>query len=472
MPNNSPWIHQLDKNRKKISLESDIKTDVVVVGAGIAGISTAFFTLKHTNKKVVVIERDLLAHGATGHNAGYVVGNFERPFRDLVKEFGLEMAASGVREIEESWALLDAMYEEAELTMPMHRTMGHGGLSTEEQVLAELEDNWWRREGNLHPRKILISEEADFFPRIPSKYDGLFFVVPIQEMVSQLETFDPNYIAVVLNHIAVMNSALLCEQMVNFLDSKYPERFKLYEQTSVGKVVLKEGVVLLDTLKHTVECGEVVLCTNGFENIEIFTSKGLSINTRFHHSINGVIAFMSGFLENLEDAPGAFYYYQKEDKNLTDNPGDPYFYVSRRPYEYEEKVKHNLICIGGPDHGLEDRAKYSRHEDYPGEAYKVIDEFVRRTYEKKKDFEYAFHWHGVMGYTANMVRMVGVDPEHSRLFYNLGCNGIGILPSIFGGDRVARMIAGEKFPPSMFDIPKRAVESATISQIPNSELAS
>ena len=64
-----------------------------------------------------------------------------------------------------------------------------------------------------------------------------------------------------------------------------------------------------------------------------------------------------------------------------------------------------------------------------------------------------------MGYTKNRLRMIGPDPEHERLLYNLGCNGVGILPSIFGGDKVARQIAGEEFPPSIFDIPSRTVRS-------------
>ena len=35
--------------------------------------------------------------------------------------------------------------------------------------------------------------------------------------------------------------------------------------------------------------------------------------------------------------------------------------------------------------------------------------------------------------------------------YNLGCNGVGFLQAIFGGHRIARLIAGEQLPPSIFD---------------------
>ena len=64
---------------------------------------------------------------------------------------------------------------------------------------------------------------------------------------------------------------------------------------------------------------------------------------------------------------------------------------------------------------------------------------------------YDFHWHGLMGYNDSGVRVVGAHPRHPRLLYNLGCNGVGFLPSIFGGHRVSRALAGDALPSSIFD---------------------
>jgi glycine/D-amino acid oxidase-like deaminating enzyme len=49
------------------------------------------------------------------------------------------------------------------------------------------------------------------------------------------------------------------------------------------------------------------------------------------------------------------------------------------------------------------------------------------------------------------VRVIGAHPRHRSLLYNLGCNGVGFLPSIHGGRQVARILAGERLPPSIFD---------------------
>ena len=64
---------------------------------------------------------------------------------------------------------------------------------------------------------------------------------------------------------------------------------------------------------------------------------------------------------------------------------------------------------------------------------------------------YDFQWHGLMGYNVSGIRVVGVHPDQPTLFYNLGCNGVGFLPSIFGGHRVSRLLAGDALAPSVFD---------------------
>jgi glycine/D-amino acid oxidase-like deaminating enzyme len=64
---------------------------------------------------------------------------------------------------------------------------------------------------------------------------------------------------------------------------------------------------------------------------------------------------------------------------------------------------------------------------------------------------YDFQWHGLMGYMDGRVRVIGAHPGRPALLYNLGCNGVGFLPSIHGGRQIARILSGERLPPSIFD---------------------
>jgi glycine/D-amino acid oxidase-like deaminating enzyme len=452
--NISPWLHQLDHERRHVQLESDTETDVAIIGAGIAGISTAFFTLKYTEKSVAVIERYKLAHGATGHNAGQVVSYFERGFTSLVEEFGLAMAAEGEGAIEDAWGLLDEMYAEASLDVPLPRFLGHGGLTSYQQVLWHLKANFLRRQaGGLHERKLLVSENASFVADIPREFHGLYELAPREKVMEMLETQMPDFIAAVSHTKGCLNSALFCQEVVRYLAKKYPRRFALYEHTPVNKVLLRDNHATLDAERGIVRAERVVLCTNGFESIHIINETGLDVDAKYHHLLSGKIGYMSGYLEKRNKPPMAISYYTDPIASIENS----YYYLTRRPYEYEKGKEHNLISVGGPDKNVEEGKAYAFEDDFPEEPAEQIDTFVRKVYdlEQNKKIDYIFTWHGLMGYTKNGVRLIGPEPKNPVLLYNLGCNGVGILPSIHGGRKVAAFLGGAHLPPSIFDVPTR-----------------
>src|ERR1700693_3322389 len=94
-PDRSPWIAQLAPDGPPRPLDGAASTDVAIVGAGIAGVATAFFTLRATAERVLLIERARVARGAPGGNAGQLTTYFERPLFDIADEFGAEMAIEG-----------------------------------------------------------------------------------------------------------------------------------------------------------------------------------------------------------------------------------------------------------------------------------------------------------------------------------------------------------------------------------------
>lgn len=442
----SPWLHQLDKNRPIVRLKEDIKTDVAVVGAGIAGISTAFFLLRNTDKQIVILEKNRLAHGATGHNAGQIVSYFERPFADMVKEFGLKMTAEAWAGADSAWQLVDQIYTEAGLNIPFSRFTGHAGFSNASLLLKFLEDSRLRAKAGFSIEECRIADDAPFIGSIPKAFLGLYSVVPRKEILARLETTNDAYIACASHQKGVLNSALFCQEVLGYLLKKYPDRFAIYEETHIGKVVLKKDHAILDAINHTVTVDKVVLCTNGFENVTIINENGLDIDVKFHHDVTGVVGYMSGFLEKYNKPPIAISYFTDPDESLE----DPYFYLTRRLYEYEKGNNHNLICVGGPIHSLDDRREYISDYEYPEKAHADIDGFIKDNVDRK-EIDYTFKWHGLMGYTPDRIRRIGFEPKNHVLLYNLGCNGIGILPSVYGGDRIAKLVRGDTLAPSIFD---------------------
>lgn len=434
-------------------LAEDLETDVVVVGGGIAGVTTAFFTLRDTDKRVVLIEADKIAHGATGYNAGQITSYFERPLSELVDEFGLELAIDGQKAVESGWMLIDEIVAEASLQTPVYRFTGYAGLTSLEQVQQHLRNNRYRLMGGLQAEGVLVAEEWTERAGIGSEYSDLYTLVPEVDLRNLLETTNTEYVAALTYQKGCTNSAVFTEELLGYLSTRYPERFRFFEGSPVRTVVLDGAGVTLHIREQKVRAERVVLATNGFEGFTIENTGGPNINTSFHHSVDGRIGYMSGYLEPLNRAPIAISYFSSSPGSDNDPTGEAYFYLTRRPHEHEGQSLYNLVCTGGPEKVLPNGATYSREYSCDEAMREEIDDFLRSNYATypEEDPAYSFCWHGLMGYTPNGVRRVGVEPLNEALLYNLGCNGVGILPSIYGGHRIAAILKGERLAPSIFD---------------------
>lgn len=453
IPNHSPWIKQLNRSRPVVPLDKDTEAEVAIVGGGIAGVTTAFFTLRDTDHSVVLLEADKVAHGATGHNAGQITSYFERPLSSIVEEYGLELAIEGQRSVESAWGLLEQIVTEAKLQTPLYRFTGYAGLSGIEQLLAHLKNNRYRAEGGLPVEAIVVAKEWEGLGSIPEEYKDLYTTAAHKDLLALLESDNPDYIASLAYQKGCTNSALFTEELVGYLSATYKDRFSFYEGSPVKSVRLKEEGGVLEVLEHKVRAKRIVLCTNGFENFSITNEAGSDIDTKFHHSIAGRIGYMSAYAEPLSRPPTAISYFPKTNRHTGDPTGESYFYLTRRPHEHEGNTSYNLVCAGGLEKVLPNGAEYSRAEACPEDARVVLDEFLRDVYDKypSTETEYAFCWHGLMGYTPSGIRRVGPEPCNPALLYNLGCNGVGILPSVFGSQRIALFLKGEQLPNSIFD---------------------
>lgn len=89
MPN-PYWIASTPQTNYPV-LESDINTDVAVIGGGIVGI-TAAYLLKKEGLKVAVIEADRILNGTTGHSTAKITSQHSLIYARLKKERGEELA--------------------------------------------------------------------------------------------------------------------------------------------------------------------------------------------------------------------------------------------------------------------------------------------------------------------------------------------------------------------------------------------
>lgn len=447
--NTSPWIRQLNRTRPIASYRELDEADIAIIGGGIAGITTLYYLLKNTTKKIVLLEAGKVAHGATGHNAGQIVSYFERSLFDIAETYGLSMATSAQASIEHAWILLDEIREDCHLQTPISVFVKPVGLTAISQVMRLLKDNQIRRLGGLPVLPILVSDDVTM-PLEAEMVSDLWKYTTKENIKSLLETNDERYIALGQEKAGCMNSAIFTEELTGYLLSKYSERFILCENTPVVDVLLYAKNVLLTIPGGTIDVEEVVLCTNGFENIRLVNHAGDDIDVLFHHTMRGYVGYQMGYLAEENHPPTAVTYF--DDPTSTMHVDDPYYLLTRRPFEETDSRVSNLISLGGEGVWMEDTTAYKQDTPVPDEVIKRMDSFTKRAYrEAPKEIVYEFKWHGLMGFTRNNLRIIGREPKNPLLLYNLGCNGIGILPSIFGARRIAQFICKEKIEPMVFD---------------------
>ena len=74
-------------------LEGDLKCDVIVVGGGTAGMSSAWHLRKdEAGLNVALIEAEIIGWGASGRNAGWLLPDFGPDQQVLRKKYGVPRA--------------------------------------------------------------------------------------------------------------------------------------------------------------------------------------------------------------------------------------------------------------------------------------------------------------------------------------------------------------------------------------------
>lgn len=451
MTNTSPWTEQVADHPRHAKLTTNTATDIVIVGGGIAGITNAYYLLHNTDYTVTLLEAGLLAHGATGHNAGQVVQYFERPFSDIAKEYGLTQALEAQSAIFKGWDLLEELAETVKDSVLFETFYGYAAVASHQQLLEHLENKYLRDTHGAQFDGILVDREwLETYP-IPPHYLPLIESVDKDFLQNKLETTEYFPIALVSKKGCV-NSALFSHELARKLLVDFPERFTVFEHSPVTEVRILQEHASCIANDYTVTARHVILCTNGYENFQIidFTQPNAdTTNKQFHKNVEGLVGYMCGYLSSEYRAPTAISYFPA---NSTQEVGtESYFYYTRRSWHDKQGHLGNLMCLGGPELLYSDSNDYTPETHDPKESFNLLTDFIKTYHPHEAHLEPKYQWHGLMGFTATRLRYIGEDPTTKRLWYNLGCNGVGILSSVYGSWKLGQIFAGVTFPPSVFD---------------------
>ena len=450
----SPWIASLPIRNTYETLGQNVKTDIAIIWGGVAGCATAYFLLKNTDKKITLVEWSKIAHGASWHNAGLCSTYFERDIQDYIMLYGYERTMNTQKGVLEANVLLEEMI--ARLAnhgqyIPITKTIETTTLITKEDILRSLATIKTMQESGIAVECLFVWDHVEFDEHTRITYGDYYKTISINELHSLAKNNNPDILAVEIRNTILANTALLCDELIHYLWHAYKDRFFVHEYTMIKDITLYETYGIATTQDNILlEAQQIILCTNGFTHFTIHDTTQ-QWNHRFHEKMTGYISHMLGYTSPHVLPEHAYCYTINNTWNTTMFEEKPYYYMTLRPHNDQQ-----LICIGGEETVLEDEHTYTSDYTIPAAKAKHMRKYIHQhnTLTHKENLYEAYQWHGTIWYTPDGLRIVWPDTYNNVLRYNVWCNGIGVLPSIYGAQRISDKMNNIPVVDCLFDVEK------------------
>ena len=279
-------------------LEQSVHVDVVVVGGGITGITTAYL-LKQAGRKVALLERDCCARVDTGHTTAHVTAVPDRRLFEIEKQFGRDAARAvwdaGGAAIDQIVALIRAEDIACDFRwVPGYLHAPLDGASAD--AVHEL-----RREADL-AREIGIA--AQFLDAVPA------LGRPGVKFAHQALFHPRKYLAALLQKIPGGGS-------------------HVFEQSEAGEV--QEEPLRVRVGEHTIHCERIVLATHN----PLMCAASMAGAALFQSKLALYTSYAVGARLEPELFPEASFW----------DTSDPYYYL-----RVEQRHGFDYAIFGGEDH--------------------------------------------------------------------------------------------------------------------------
>ena len=361
-------------------LEGDLECDVVVIGSGIAGLSTAY-ELTSTGEEVVVLDRGALGGGMTSRTSAHLTSNIDDLYQELIRVRGEKEARSYFRARKGAIDRIEEIQAKEKIDCDFARLNGYlfPAKSDDESTL-QSEVDACRRVG-LRDVKWL-----DEIP-IPDAGSGRSLVFPNQAR------FHPRkYLAGLARAIAKAGGQLFANTPVVNVEED------------------REGVVITTAGGTVVRARAVVLATNS-----PIVNK-LTVHAKQAPYRTYVIA---GRVRRGAVADALYW-----------DTLDPYHYVRLQP----ASAKFDWVLIGGEDH------KTGEVDDAERRLAK-LEAWGRSLIPALGKIEY--RWSGQVFDTVDYLPFTGPNPGNRSIFIHTGDSGEGLTNGVIGSLVLRDLVRGK-----------------------------
>jgi len=364
-------------------LAGDLSCDVIIVGGGFTGLSVAYHLKKAApGLDVVLIERDVVGHGASGRNGGFAMPLLGWDLSYAAQKLGEDAAGSAYR----------LMYKAVEYVKR---------LVADNKIDCDLETTGYLLLNTCAARESRAREEFELARRLSFDIEWLegdALKEHIRSPHFRSGLFDP--------HPCVLNPAKLVRGMKALAENM---GVRVYEQTPLEE--LTDGSpIMLRTAGGTIRAQQVVLAVNGYgASLGFLEARVLPVHT--------YIVVTEPLEEGQLEAVG----WRRKRTSLE---------TSRNLIHYFRLTADNRILFGGEDAQLYYGDGY---RDQDPRIFRDLKDRFREYFPDLKDTRFTHEWGGVLGVSLDMFPTFGVGGEHRTIYHAAAYSGHGVSLSNYAG---------------------------------------
>ncbi len=304
----------------------DIQTDVVVVGAGYVGLSTAWWiTENNPGVKVTVIERSRPGAGASGRNAGFLTKGSAFFYEKLSEKWGKDSALDIFRYAETSLELVNQQILKSSPEIKAEKTSSLT-LTRKKVELAKLSPDFgfeWTTEipgrlnatyegafrsepeykinpmelinslkKSLEARKVQIIESSGAYELFPDGVRTVMNTIRCKKVVLAINGYAPEFHKSFGSLIVPNRAQMLAIETEEELDAPslfYDPAERVYWRKAGDKAILIGGKRLLDEKNETGNYEKVTPLIQ--EGLEDYVKNVLKLNYKVIHRWSGIMGF-------------------------------------------------------------------------------------------------------------------------------------------------------------------------------------
>lgn len=371
------------------SLKANLKTDILIVGAGITGALMAHKCMEE-GYSTVIIDRREIANGSTSATTSMLQYEIDVPLFKLNELIGKNAAEANY------WA-------------------GHEAITEMEAIVEKIKsDCGFKKKESLYYaayKKDIPNLEKEFRARKDSGMDVEWLT---GEAISSKYQLSGAFGGILSKQGASIDAFRLAHDLLAY---NHKKGLQIFDKTDISATdYSKNKVVVTTAYGNTITAKKVIYC-NGYESTELIKEK--FVNLLSTYAIIG---------ECHED-----------DQSYLN---DTLFWNTAEPYIYMRTTDDNRLLIGGEDETFIEKNK---RDSVLNQKTKSLEQKLKKMLPNY-NFRTDFSWAGTFGETKDGLPYIGEHSDFENSYFLLGFGGNGITFSVIGTNVISDLLKDKQHP--------------------------